>query len=188
MKKVILITAVVSAGLLLLELLLAPAPESRNWEFFPDMARSMAYRSQSSNPHFPDQKTQRKPVAGTIARGYMPFAYGASAEEARRAGQELQNPLGSGRSFNPELGGSLWKTYCQTCHGADGGGGGPVTKRGYPPPPSLLSERVRAMKDGQLFHLVTLGYRNMPAYASQIERQDRWQVVEYLRQLQENQP
>ena len=58
---------------------------------------------------------------------------------------------------------------------------GPVAQRGYPPPPSLLAEHAQKMKDGQLFHILTYGQNNMPSYASQLSRDDRWNVVLYVR-------
>ena len=65
-------------GLLLLQWILGPVSEKRNWEMFPDMARSAAYGSQSSSPYFADGMTQRQPESGTIARGHMPFRFGSS--------------------------------------------------------------------------------------------------------------
>jgi mono/diheme cytochrome c family protein len=40
------------------------------------------------------------------------------------------------------------------------------------------------MKDGQLFHVLTYGQNNMPSYASQLSRGDRWNVILYVRTLQ----
>ncbi len=174
-------------GLFVLQQILGYSPDRRNWEFLPDMVRSRAYRSQSSSPHFSDGRMQREPVAETIARGYMPFDYGTSVQESERSGRELQSPFDARQPAELERGEAIWKTYCQVCHGTEGEGDGPVTRRGYPPPPSLLSGRVEAMKEGQIFHIITFGNGNMPSYGSQIDRRDRWQVVQHLRRLQENQ-
>jgi mono/diheme cytochrome c family protein len=40
------------------------------------------------------------------------------------------------------------------------------------------------MKDGQLFHILTYGQNNMPSYASQLSRDDRWNVILYVRAMQ----
>jgi mono/diheme cytochrome c family protein len=40
------------------------------------------------------------------------------------------------------------------------------------------------MKDGQLFHVLTYGQNNMPFYASQLSREDRWNVILYVRTMQ----
>jgi mono/diheme cytochrome c family protein len=40
------------------------------------------------------------------------------------------------------------------------------------------------MKDGQLFHVLTYGQNNMPSYASQLSRDDRWNAILYVRTMQ----
>ena len=40
------------------------------------------------------------------------------------------------------------------------------------------------MKDGQLFHILTYGQNNMPSYASQLSRDDRWNAIIHVRSLQ----
>jgi mono/diheme cytochrome c family protein len=40
------------------------------------------------------------------------------------------------------------------------------------------------MRDGHVFYIITNGFRKMPSYASQIDSEDRWQVIAYLRTLQ----
>ena len=48
---------------------------------------------------------------------------------------------------------------------------------------SWLSTHMK-MKDGQLFHVLTYGQNNMPFYASQLSREDRWNVILYVRTMQ----
>jgi len=162
-------------------------PKRPNFEVFPDMARSVPYDAFAPNPAFDDGRTLRTPPAGSIARGYMPLQYGTGAEEAGRAGRELENPF---KDEPPvlERGRRVFVTFCLPCHGATGDGDGPVARRGVPPPPSLKSEKLRAMKDGQLFHIVTFGQGNMASYASQLEREDRWKVIRFIRTLEEKKP
>ncbi len=113
----------------------------------------------------------------------MPLHYTATKEDAERAGRELVNPLVRDKKAL-ERGAFVYTTYCETCHGPAGKGDGPVAKRGYPAPPSLLAPKALALADGQMFHIVTYGQANMPSYASQLERQDRWCAIEYVRKLQ----
>ncbi|MBI3484584.1 MAG: cytochrome c, partial [Acidobacteria bacterium] len=40
------------------------------------------------------------------------------------------------------------------------------------------------IKDGQIFHIVTYGQKNMASYATQVSRDDRWKVILYVRSLQ----
>ncbi len=188
MKKFIVLTIFFVAGLFVLDQILGQDPNRRNLDFSPDMAQSVAHKSESPNPYFVNGQTQQNPVPGTIARGFKPLPFGSSVEESVRAGEQLFYPFDQQDPADLERGKRMYQIYCQVCHGAGGQGDGPVTKRGYPPPPSLLLENARNMKDGQIFHIITNGYKNMPSYRSQIERRERWLTVAYVRKLQEIQP
>lgn len=188
MKRMIGLTVIVVGGLLLLQVSLGQKPDRRNFEYSPDMARTAAYKAQSFNPFLPRHQTSQPPVAGTIPRGLRPLHYGRSEAEAQRAGRELTAPFGEANPADLKRGRKVFEIYCQPCHGAGGRGDGPVAQRGYPPPPSLLLDHAKQMKDGQVFYIITYGFKNMPAYGAQIDRLDRWQVVEYVRKLQETQP
>jgi mono/diheme cytochrome c family protein len=84
-----------------------------------------------------------------------------------------------------ERGQERFQIYCAPCHGPSGMGDGMVIKHGFPiPPPSFHDDRVVAMPDGQLFHTITYGVRNMPSYGKQVPEEDRWAIVAYLRALQ----
>lgn len=177
--------ALLAATILLLALnwVLKSDPTHRNFEVLPDMAASIAYDTYAENPHFADGKTLREPVPGTVIRGQMPLHYTASKADAERAGLELTSPLAGDKRALPR-GAVVYANYCATCHGPEGKGDGVVAKRGFPAPPSLLAPRALNMKDGQMFHVLTYGQANMPSYASQVDREDRWRVIEYVRQLQ----
>jgi mono/diheme cytochrome c family protein len=158
--------------------------EKRGYEYMPDMARTAAYKSFSSNPATRDGLTLQRPVAGTVPRGFQPFHYGAGPDEAKRAGRELRNPFPS----TPEalLEGQLYyETFCFVCHGANGRGDGPLVPK-IPNPPSYTSERLLAMPPGQIFHVITMGSGRMPSYASQVSAAERWEIVAYVRFLQHN--
>lgn len=149
-----------------------------------NMADSVAYDSFSRNPVFADGKTLQPPPVGTIARGHLPLHYSASPEDAARAGVELKNPFAADPSPHRERGAAVYKSFCAVCHGSAGLGDGPVTRRGVPPPPSLLAEHALGLPDGHMFHILTYGQNNMPPYAAQISREDRWRVILYVRSLQ----
>ncbi len=42
------------------------------------------------------------------------------------------------------------------------------------------------LTDGDLFHIITYGRNNMPPHATQIPQADRWKLIHFLRDLQEN--
>ncbi len=159
-------------------------PAKPNFEFLPQMAHSPRYNAFAPNPNFGDGSTLQRPEPGTIARGSMPLHYAATPQDAVRAGEELKSPLDANNVRARERGAFIFSNFCVVCHGAGGTGNGPVAQRGYPPPPSLLAEHAMKMKDGQLFHVLTYGQNNMPSYASQLSREDRWNAILYVRTMQ----
>jgi mono/diheme cytochrome c family protein len=158
-------------------------PARPNFEFLPEMARSIPYDAFSENPNFRDGKTLQSPVAGTIARGYRPIHYTASPEDAARAARELTNPYTSDDKPAAERGAVLY-TFCRPCHGPTGNGDGPVVMKGYPAPPPVSADKTRNLADGQIFHIITFGQKNMPSHATQLSREDRWKVILHIRALQ----
>ena len=131
------------------------------------------------------RRVDLRPPAGSVARGYLPIGYAATPEGALLAGLELRNPIVAEDADAVARGAFVFATFCSVCHGAGGQGDGTVTRRGVPPPPSLLLENALQMTDGQMFHVISMGQANMAAYASQVERDDRWRVIRYIRTLQE---
>jgi mono/diheme cytochrome c family protein len=174
--------------LLLFSLLLSGCNRSRNnpgWDYFPDMFYSTAYETFSENPNFENGMTMRLPVAGTVPRGFIPFNYAIDAESRTRAGEELVNP------FMPYAevlvkGKEIYTSFCIGCHGIGGEGDGNLFTSGLYPvkPRSLMAESALKLKDGEIFHSVTLGFGSMGAHGSQIKPDDRWKLVLYIRSLQ----
>lgn len=184
MKKLIFGGVIVAGVLTVLTSVLGQRPDRRNVVYFDDMYRSVASQTQAPSAYFPNGETQQPPVVGTIPRGSMPLHYGVSEDEMIRAGEELASPFAADSTAHVARGQAVYQTYCGVCHGPGGQGDGAVAKRGYPPPPSLLAEQALNRKDGQMFHIITYGYKNMPSYAAQVDRDDRWHVIAYIRQLQ----
>ncbi len=155
---------------------------TRNVELLPGMVSYVAYRPQAPTPLSVD----RSPIVeGTVVHGFERFPYRATPEDAARAGLELSSPLHPKDSTaDRQRGAEVFATMCKPCHGAGGAGDGTVAQRGFPPPPSLLADNARKIKDGQIYHIITLGQRNMPGLAAQVTRLDRWRVIEYVRSLQ----
>jgi mono/diheme cytochrome c family protein len=155
------------------------------YSYFPDMEKSQAYDTYSGNTVFADGKTNQMPNANTIARGKMPYHFDKSEENLALAGVELINPL-SGDSSVLKEGKRLFEIYCMDCHGEKGDGKGYLYVSGkYPyPPSSLLSERSRNRKDGELFHIISVGFGVMGAHQSIINPDERWKIVAYINKLQ----
>jgi len=85
-----------------------------------------------------------------------------------------------------QRGAEVFNAFCVSCHGPAGAGDGPVTKRGFPPPPPLTTGKSVQMKDGQLFHILTYGQGSMSSMAAQLDRNGRWDVINFVRGLQQS--
>ena len=175
---VILLPAVVVGGVRVM----SRDTNVRNLEWPTQMQYSPAYRSQTANPVLPYRMTEQPPVAGTVPRGFQPFHYGTDPAEADRAGRELANPFKT-TPENLARGQYVFTNYCAVCHGATGAGDGPLVPK-YPNPPSYQTEKSKALPNGTMFHVITVGRNHMPAHAAQVSVDDRWKVILYIRKLQ----
>ena len=156
------------------------------WDYFPDMFYSTAYETYSKNPNFENGMTMRVPVPGTVPRDFTPFEYTNDPESRIKAGKELANPF----LMTPEAlsrGKVIYTTFSIGCHGIEGKGDGHLYTSGLYPikPLSLSGDTASKLKDGEIYHTITLGIRSMGAHGSQIIPDDRWKLVLYVRKLQE---
>jgi mono/diheme cytochrome c family protein len=150
-----------------------------------------------------------EPQAGTVARGATPYPY--AQNEAERAGLELKNPLPATPGVIAH-GKFVYERVCITCHGPGGAGDGMITSASmvgdgaeakarvlraagdgqvaalFPRPPSLMTQKVRDWPDGQIFHRPMRGQNSMPSHARQVDQDDAWSVVHYIRRMQSEQP
>lgn len=155
------------------------------WDYFPDMFYSTAYETLSENPNFKDEMTMRVPVAGTIPRGYLPFEYTIDPESRIKAGKDLLNPY-SGTNEIILRGKKVYETFCTGCHGVSGEGDGHLYSSGLYAlkPRSLSSDNAAQLLDGEIYHTITLGFGAMGSHGAQISPKDRWKLILYIRELQ----
>jgi hypothetical protein len=84
-----------------------------------------------------------------------------------------------------ELGRKRFDITCATCHGPLGDGNSIVaTQMSLRPPPSLIAQKYVQKPSGYLFEVATKGFGLMASYAAELDVQERWAVVAYLRALQ----
>ncbi len=147
-----------------------------------DMHDQPRYESFERSDFFPDHRSARDPVPGTVARGQLSedvvlttgkegdafveaFPFPVTAEVMRR-------------------GQTRYEIFCTPCHDRAGDGNGMVVQRGYRRPPSFHVDRLRNVRAGYLFDVITRGFGAMPDYSAQIPPADRWAIVAYVRALQ----
>jgi mono/diheme cytochrome c family protein len=149
-----------------------------------DMHDAPRYDALEKSDFFPDRRTARPLIDGTVARGQL------RADDAYYTGKVNGQPIAAlpaGITLDKALverGQSRYNVYCAPCHSQTGEGDGMVVRRGYKQPPSLHDPRLRNMPLGYFYDVVTRGFGQMPDYAAQIQPRDRWAVAAYLRALQ----
>ncbi len=151
-------------------------------EILSDMVEAVPAEAYSKNAVLPNAQVLQSAPAGTVALGQQLFLYDKTEEDSVRAGLELKNPYPKS-SERLERGKWIYDNFCLACHGVTGEGDGQLIPK-YPNPPAFLDKRLVSMPDGQMFHSITLGRKDMPAHRSQISAEDRWNVILYVRELQ----
>ena len=156
---------------------------STGWDYMPDMYYSNAYESYTPNPNFEDNLTMRTPVEGTVPREMVPFAWEKTDEDRIAAGEALVNPWEATQE-NLERGKQVYGIYCMSCHGSSGDGEGYLyTSERYPyPPANLVDDMVKELKDGEIFHSITVGFGIMGAHGGMIRPEDRWKIILHIRE------
>lgn len=150
--------------------------------YFPDMVKSRAYESYSENPNFADSTSARLPVYGTIPRGIVPYNVEKTDENRALAGINLTNPIVVDDE-NLKLGKERFEIFCMPCHGELGNGKGYLVTSGRYPykAANLLSDKMKKAPDGEIFHVISVGWGVMGAHASQISQEDRWLIATYIK-------
>jgi mono/diheme cytochrome c family protein len=196
-------------------------------EYMPDMAHSVAYEANKLDEYSLHTwnegstrtvnqlwGTPRKPVKGTVARGYIgltahgnsadyaemlqkgvftptngsvPYYYADTEEERVRATKEIvMNPYPITKT-GLEKGKELYKTYCGICHGDKAGGNGYLVRDDgkYPAQPAnLLLDTFANGNNGRLYHAIVYGKNVMGGYTDKLSYEERWQVIHYIRSCQ----
>ncbi len=156
-----------------------------------DMDDQFKAKSQTQNAFFSDGLAMRHHPEGTVARGQL------EADDAFYRGQVTGDTLFV-ESFPVEVtkelmyrGQERFNIYCAPCHGTSGNGNGLVHVRAaalgegtWTPPSDLRDQTVSGRSVGHLYNTIKNGIRTMPAYGSQIDPDDRWAIVAYVRALQ----
>ena len=148
-----------------------------------DMHDQPKYKPFARSSFWPDQRSARPIVEGTVARGKL-------KTDTRlwkgRAGDgsfitDLPVPL---TKVLLERGQQRFNIYCTPCHGRAGDGEGMVVQRGFKHPPTYHSDKLRQQPVGYIYDVITNGFGAMVSYSSRIPMEDRWAIAAYVRVLQ----
>lgn len=147
-----------------------------------DMHLQPKYLPYEPSNFFPDGRSERQPVDGTVARGQL------RTDELFYTGkingvEADQFPFSITRG-DLERGRERFNIYCTPCHDYTGTGNGMIVQRGFPQPPSYHIQRLREAPVGHFYGVITDGFGAMYSYAARIEPADRWRIAAYIRVLQ----
>lgn len=147
-----------------------------------DMHDQPRFKPLAMSDFYPDMRSERPPVEGTVARGQLhEDTYFYTGKVGDNPGDYMPFPV---TKEVLERGRQRFDIYCAPCHSRMGDGNGMVVQRGFRAPPSYHTDRLRKAPLGYFFEVMTYGYGAMPEYAPQIPARDRWCIVAYIRALQ----
>jgi cytochrome c5 len=133
---------------------------------------------QEANDFFEDGFGMRMPVADTVRRGALPYTIEVQEDAAR-----LINPLPrTGDVFNQ--GRQVFSNHCAMCHGILGDGKPTLTAAYGAKPANLVSQQMIDLSDGEIHHVIRMGKNAMPSYSADLDDDEQWAVVHYVRVLQ----
>jgi mono/diheme cytochrome c family protein len=137
----------------------------------------------SKSDFFPDQRSARPPVEGTVARGELrDDTYLYTGKLGNNPGDYMPFPV---TKDDLERGRVRFNIYCAPCHSRVGDGNGFIPARGFArKPPSFHIARLEKAPVGYIYGVITEGFGAMADYSSQIPPRDRWLIVAYIRALQ----
>jgi len=182
--KIVLSIAVITGGVALM----AGCDSKREpgKTYMPDMAYSRAYEAYAPTSLGKDDINYIPyPVPGTIRRGDL-FPYPlANDSNGYRLSATIKDPLPPIDDVQMKEAERLFNINCAICHGTKMDAQGPLSAGGkIPAVANLTLAQYVQMPEGTMFHSVTYGKGNMGSYASQLTREQRWMVIQYVKHTQ----
>jgi mono/diheme cytochrome c family protein len=148
-----------------------------------DMHDQPKYIPLRPSSFFADGRSARPLVPGTVARGHLDddtLLYTGKGADGKPS-NDFPFPV---TKDVIERGQNRFNVYCTPCHGRLGNGDGMIVRRGFRKPPSYHIDRLRQVPNGYIFDVITNGFGAMQDYSAQVQPQDRWAIVAYIRALQ----
>jgi mono/diheme cytochrome c family protein len=145
------------------------------------MERQPKARAFAANPFFEDGRAMRQPPPGTVPRERI--VQNPALTRGRVGDKDVTEiPFPLTRAVL-DLGHRKFDIYCATCHGLVGDGRSPVAANMALRLPPNLHDRA-GMAVGHYYQVIANGFGLMPGYAAELNVEERWAVVAYLRALQ----
>jgi mono/diheme cytochrome c family protein len=150
-------------------------------EFFQRMEVQSKYEYYETSEFWADGRSMRAPPEGTIPREAKVGNPGMTTGRVNGA-PVATIPLQVDKALL-QLGQKKYSIVCAQCHGQLGDGNSVVAENmGLRLPPSLLELADRPA--GHFYTAINEGYGVMPSFSGELNTQERWAVVAYVRALQ----
>ncbi len=133
-----------------------------------DMHNQPKFIPLRENTFYPDGRSARPVLEGTIARGQL----------------EDDSLLYTGKVNDREVDQFPFPITAQDLDSLLGDGNGMIVQRGFKHPPAYFEERLLKAPVGHFFNVMTNGWGAMPDYSAQVPVADRWRIAAYIRALQ----
>ncbi|MBA2248625.1 MAG: cytochrome c [Chitinophagaceae bacterium] len=152
--------------------------------YMPDMTYSRAYEANAPNDLAAKGINYLPfPVPGTIRRGDL-FPYTLSNDSnGYKLAIDIKDPLPPLDSVGLNEAHRLFNINCAICHGPNLDAQGPLAGKVGGIANLKMPQYVKE-PEGQMFHVVTYGKNNMGSYASQLDRRQRWMVIQFIKSEQ----
>jgi len=108
--------------------------------------------------------------------------YSQSTWKAPKSADEIKNPFKNDVAATKK-GKKMFNQLCVICHGAKGKGDGIAGMALNPRPASFITKAFSSQTDGAIFWKITEGNAPMASYKDLISKEERWQLINYLRTL-----
>ena len=108
------------------------------------------------------------------------YEYGITPDNLDEAALNLKNPIDSSAQVLEE-GKELYGRYCKSCHGEGGLGDGKVADQ-YKGVANLVA-KAKVVSHGHIYHVITHGKGRMWPHGSQVNPDERWKIVHFVKSL-----
>ena len=114
----------------------------------------------------------------------IPYGFEKTPANHTWSGEMIGNPYAGDTSVLAG-GKCLFDIYCVNCHGDNGDGQGFLyTSKKYPyPPASLISDKIKGNLDGEIFHVISIGYGVMGVHGAQILPDEHLIIITYIQSV-----
>jgi mono/diheme cytochrome c family protein len=133
---------------------------------------------QRADSFFKDGFGMRMPVPETVPQDSMPYMIRNQDYAA-----DLVNPLPRSEDVL-NRGRQAFNSYCAVCHGILGDGTPSLTAAYGAKPANLVAQKIIDFPDGRIYHVIVTGKNAMPSYSADLDANERWAAIHYVRVLQ----